>query len=252
MDRLTAFARFRRRLHDVLPEATTAAYDRRGYATSVALLTPAPPLAFAKQLDDLDSVVYAAQAASGSTGPLIIVGHSLGATVTMGYAARQSTPESALAAGNTGLVGIICGEPPLPWLPWWPSRAGGSTLAAAQEGGPTAAAESFMRRIVSDRVWERLPEDTKAARLAEGPALISDLTSLRTGGAPFLLTDVRVPTMFFRGTRSALHAKRGAEFAAATVPRARLQVLDGASHAVHSERPNDHVGAVLALLQQHV
>jgi pimeloyl-ACP methyl ester carboxylesterase len=256
MDRMTAFGRFRRHLHDQVPGVTTAAYDRRGYASSVHLQPvdslplaetgasrvglPASP-AFEQHVADLQAVIAVARAESGSVGPLIIVGHSLGGTVTLGYAARTDP-------GHTGLAGIVCGEPPFSWMPWWPHRAGGSTLAAGAEGGPAAAAESFMRRIVGDRIWERLPKDTKDARRAEGSALVSDLTAIRTGGIPVDLSAVGVPTVFFRGTKSSFHAKRGAEYGAATVPVAQLRVLHGASHAVHSERPLDHVEAVLALL----
>jgi pimeloyl-ACP methyl ester carboxylesterase len=232
MDRLTAFARLRRRLHELVPGVTTVAYDRRGYASSVHLPADGP---FSRQIDDLASVI----AATSSAGrPIVVVGHSLGATIGLGYGARRPTD----------LVGLVAGEPPMSWMPWWPSTAGTSTIAVAREHGHRAAAESFMRRIVGDRVWERLPEATKDARRAEGEAIVSDLSSLRTGGAPFDLRSVRVPVIVLRGTRSAAHNRRGSEYAAALVPMATIRPLDGAGHAVHTERPDDLALAVCELL----
>ncbi len=268
MDRIAAFARLRRRLHEAVPGVTTVAYDRRGYASSVHLPVER---AFERQIEDLSAVVDAAlggsssvsssvsasaagSAAASATGsasaaaassssaggrPLVVVGHSVGATIAMGWAARRPPR----------LVGLVLGEPPLAWLPWWPGSAGNSTLVAYERDGAAAAAESFMRRIVGDRVWERLPEATRQARRSEGEAIVADLVSLRAGGAPFAFTDVAVPAVALRGSRSPWHNRRATEYAAARLPLASLRVLDGAGHAVHSERPDDHVLAVTQLLE---
>lgn len=239
MDRATAFARLRRRLHEAVPGVTTVAYDRRGYASSVDL---AIDPAFVRQIDDLAAVVNETRAVTGASSgaasaPLVIVGHSLGGTIALGYAAR----------GPDHLVGVVVGEPPMSWMPWWPSGAGASTLAVHRAHGPQAAAEAFMRRIVGERVWERLPEATKQARRAEGAALVNDLASLRVGGAPFDLGSIDAPVVVLRGSRSLSHAKRGSEYAAASLRSARLVVLQGAAHGLHTERPDDLALAVADL-----
>ena len=41
----------------------------------------------------------------------------------------------------------------------------------AWEHDPAGAAERFMRRLIGDARWERLPQATREARRAEGPAL---------------------------------------------------------------------------------
>lgn len=237
MDRTAAFARIRRGLHQAIPGVTSVAYDRRGYASSVQL-----PVAwdFARQVDDLAAVTDGVTRPDtpGARRPVVIVGHSLGGTIALAYAARQ--PD--------GLVGVVVGEPPMSWLPWWPASAGASTLAVFARSGPEAAAESFMRRIVGDRAWELLPESTRAARRGEGEAIVADLSSLRAGGEPFRFGDIAVPVVVVRGTRSPWHNRRGSAYAAARVPTGELRVLDGARHAVHTERPDDHVLAVGDLL----
>jgi non-heme chloroperoxidase len=238
MDRLAAFAKFRRQLHDRCPELTTVAYDRRGYASSVAL---AIDPRFDRQIDDLESVWSAAD--PSRTRSCIFLGHSLGATIALAGAARL-----AATVRSASLIGVIAAEPPMSWMPWWPSGAGASTLAVHAEAGPEAAAEAFMRRIVGDRVWERLPAATQAARRAEGAALVNDLQSLRTGGVPIALSAVAAPVTLVRGTATTAHAKRGTEYAASLLADARIVVIEGAPHGLHTSHPEVLVGAVEEML----
>lgn len=244
MDRLTSFGRLRRRLHDV----TTVAYDRRGYAGSADVVPPAT--SFADHVDDLGVVIddLLASVASEATpaalevpelgggsvgrsadGKVFLVGHSYGGNVVLAYAARR--PDR--------VAGVVAFEPPMSWMAFWPSSAGGSTLAVGNELGPEAAAESFMRRIVSDAVWERLPSSTRAARRAEGAALLLDLGGLRTGGWPFDPSAIRCPVICVHGGDSLPHHIRGATEMAATLgPEiATLASIPGSKHGGHLSHP---------------
>ena len=50
---------------------------------------------------------------------------------------------------------------------------------------PGEAAERFLRRMVGDRRYERLPAATRVELLQDGPALVTELTTIRRDPAPF-------------------------------------------------------------------
>ena len=53
----------------------------------------------------------------------------------------------------------------------------------ATRGDPADAAERFMRRLIGDERWHRLPAATRAARRAEGAAMVGELADLRVARA---------------------------------------------------------------------
>lgn len=221
LDRATSFARVRRHLADL----DTFAYDRRGYASRVA----EGGGSIDDHVADLMSVIGAA--------PAVVAGHSYGADIALATAACH--PQAVRA--------VVSYEAPMPWQPWWPGDTAGA--AAVQAGGPEAAAEAFMRRMVGDERWERLPPRTRQARRAEGPAVLADLGSIRQQ-APFDLADVRVPVVVGVGTESARHQREAAPRVAELLHDAVLVEVDGAGHGAHLSHPAafaDLVRTALAL-----
>jgi pimeloyl-ACP methyl ester carboxylesterase len=221
MDRLTSFGRVRRQL----TEYVTVAYDRRGYAESVDLAPSGTQAIFDDHVDDLVSVLDTTEALAGR--PVVLVGHSYGANIVFGAAIMQ--PDQ--------VVGVVGYEPPMPWTNWWPSTAGGSTIAAGVNGGPEAAAESFMRRIVSDDIWDRLPTSTKDARRREGPALLADLGSLRGRSSPIDHAMLQCRSVVGFGGDSWPHQKESARITAALLRGSVLVELPGTPHGAHIMNP---------------
>ena len=84
-----------------------------------------------------------------------------------------------------------------------------AAVAADQAGGPEHAAEQFLRRLLGDELWERLPERTRLARRAEGHALVAEMVDLQAR-APWQAEDVTVPVVAGHGTRcpAAPHRRR--------------------------------------------
>ena len=219
LDRSTAFVRVAR----ALPELSVLRYDRRGYGRSLAL---GPARSFDTQVDDLASVV--------GDEPAIVVGHSLGGVVALTFASRH--PDRASA--------VVAYEAPMPWLASWPSNTAGG-VALADSGGEAEAAERFMRRIVGDDMWEALPERTKDQRRAEGPALVSELRSLRPPhDAPYEITSLAAPVVAGHGGMSRPHHQEAARALAVQAPRGELVVIDGASHGAHLSHPVEFAGLV--------
>jgi pimeloyl-ACP methyl ester carboxylesterase len=230
MDRSTSFARLRR----CFPEYTTVAYDRRGYAKSLDV--PAAT-GFVEHVNDLEAILE--QLASNATlgtgarsNPAVLVGHSYGGVVALALAAKR--PELVRA--------LMVFEAPMPWTDWWPGNAGGSTIAAGLASGPEAAAESFMRRIVGDDIWERLGDKIRAERRAEGSALLQDLGGLREGGCPYDVSRITCPVVVGHGERSQSHQQKSAQQLHADLAAAHpelstqfvLTVVPEATHGAHS------------------
>jgi pimeloyl-ACP methyl ester carboxylesterase len=217
MDRASSFTRLTSRL----PDWTVVAYDRRGYAGSSRT---GPPETFEQQVDDLLEVL--------DGEPAVTFGHSFGGDVVL-----------AVAAQHPALIpAALVWEPPQPWLPWWPSDTAAAGAGAAL--APDERAEWFMRRMVGDRIWERLPSSTQAQRRAEGKTLEAEMSSLR-GGAVFDAAAVRVPVLVGRGGQSKTHQRRGARELAAALPRGELVEVPEAEHGAHLSHPQELAALIL-------
>jgi pimeloyl-ACP methyl ester carboxylesterase len=211
MDRAGGMARAARILAD---RHRVLVYDRRGYGRSKP---HAGPYDMTTQVEDLLTVM--------DGRPAVVVGHSFGGNVAL--AAAVSAPELVRA--------VAVYETPLSWMPWWPTHSGGSKSMSTSED-PQQAAEDFMRRMVGDDVWAKLPAKARADRRAEGPALVGELAAL-VAVAPYDPAMVRVPAVVAHGSLGSDHHRTGIEWLAATIPDAELMVIEGAAHGVHTSDP---------------
>lgn len=206
MDRAAGMARLARAL---APRAEVISYDRRGYGRS----RPHPgPFDVEGNVDDLLMLV--------GGEPAVLVGHSFGGNVVL--AAAQRRPDL--------VQGAAVYESPLSWRPGWPGPS-----SRIHEGDPADVAEAFMRRMIGDRAWELLPEETRTARRAEGPVLVGELSDLRRR-APWQPALIRVPVIVGCGERAMAHHAEGSRWMASVITGARLVVLADADHGAHRSR----------------
>jgi pimeloyl-ACP methyl ester carboxylesterase len=210
MDRAGGMARAARLLAD---RYRVLLYDRRGYGRSKPHIGPYD---VASQVDDLLTVM------DGRRGA--VVGHSFGGNVALAAASRAPDVVRAVAVYET----------PLSWLPWWPTNTGSRSTSSSED--PAQAAEDFMRRMVGDEMWTKLPDKARADRRAEGPALVGELAAL-VAGAPYDPATVRVPAVVAHGEFGSRHHRAGIEWLAETIPDAELIVIGGAAHGVHTSNP---------------
>jgi pimeloyl-ACP methyl ester carboxylesterase len=229
MDRSAAFAR----VVPLLGPRVVVRYDRRGYGRSS--LDGAPGLDIAGHAADLLAVVD-----EHAGGRAVVIGHSIGGVVALRAAGDR--PEAVAAVGAY--------EAPMAWAPWWPRHsAGGGATAAGDAGGPGAAAEAFLRRMLGDERWDALGEGVQAQRRAEGVALVAELRAIRAATAPYDLDRVRCPVLAARGTTSAAHHQRAADELARLVdPGSRPTVIAGAGHGAHLSHPAEFAEWVLAVV----
>lgn len=211
MDRSGGMLRVRRALQD---EYRVVRYDRRGYGRSLAT---GPPTSVDQQVDDLAAVVDGRVA--------VLAGHSFGGVLALALAERA--PDMVHA--------VLAYEAPMMWEPWWPPDSVGQRAA---EVDPSEAAEWFLRRMIGDKAWERLPASMRAERRAEGPTLVAEMRAVRRGSPPpYHPERIGVPVMAAHGSLTRTHHRRAAEELAARTTDGELVVVDGAGHGAHLTHP---------------
>jgi pimeloyl-ACP methyl ester carboxylesterase len=145
------------------------------------------------------------------------------------------------------VAGVITFESPLSWMPWWPhSGAGGNAMAWRDD--PEEAAERFMRRLIGDERWARLPPSSRAARRAEGPAMIGELADLRQH-APWRAERITAPVLALHGEHGRPHHRKGTEALAEMLPDATFGTVPDAHHFGPNTHPDDLAAIVVAFVE---
>jgi pimeloyl-ACP methyl ester carboxylesterase len=228
MDRASSMLRVRRALEG---ECRVVRYDRRGYARSLEL---GPAASLDQQVDDLAAVVGSRDAA--------LAGHSLGGVICLALAERSPAQ----------VVAVVAYEAPMMWEPWWPAGTAGATALAAStgrrdggDGDPGDAAEAFMRRMLGDARWSRLPAPVRAERRAEGPTLLAELRTVHhPAPAPYRPERLTVPVVAAFGSETQPQHRLAAEELARRAPQGVLERIDGAGHGAHLTHPHAFAGLV--------
>lgn len=225
MDRSGGMLRVRRVLQS---SCLVLRYDRRGYARSLAA---GPSTSFEQQVDDLAGLL--------GGRPAVLAGHSFGGLICLALAQRR--PEVVRS--------VVAYEAPEMWAPWWPGSSPGNEAMALPD--PEVAAEGFLRRMIGDATWERLPAAMRAERRAEGHALLAEMRSVRPPNPPpYDAAAVSVPVVAAFGTETRPHHMRAADDLARTVPRGELRVVEGADHGAHLTHPNEFADLVRRALER--
>jgi len=222
LDRGASFGRLARRLETF----DVVAYDRRGYQRSRDLA----PLSLELHIGDLLAVVRT----EAARGPVLLLGHSYGGVVALG---------AALADPSLTQL-VIAYEAPLPWILRRESSRPPLTSDAAMES------EIFFKRLVSNGAWERLSEAERESRRLDGPALVSDLTTL-TIDPPFDLANLTTPTVFVHGDGMlAEHYRALSQKLELASPFISAREIRNAGHGAHLSNPDQLAALIHELWQQ--
>ncbi|MGB6058704.1 MAG: alpha/beta hydrolase, partial [Microthrixaceae bacterium] len=259
MDRAASFGRVMRRL----VEFDVIAYDRRGYAgsgpTSQTAENPAPRPGWDPQDARTDPRAgldaLGLDAISGHAEDLrkliewsgarhaVVVGHSLGGTVALALAAREHS-EQAPGRSADVLVALGVFESPAPWLDGSFASVGRGAIEVAKAQGDEAGAEHFYRLMIGEKTFDRLRDRDKAARRAEGPALIAELRALRDPSLAIDLSTVTVPTIIGTGSTSSTSLRHGAQLITEALPDSWGVEIAGAGHGAHLTHPDEFAAYV--------
>ncbi|MDQ3369561.1 MAG: alpha/beta hydrolase [Myxococcota bacterium] len=201
---------------------TLITYDRRSDALTVE-----------DHADDAVALLAADPA------PAIVIGSSFGAVIALDAIRRHGS----LFAGAVLIeppMAASDGAPPEPELrkPALDVRVGflaAFDLRAAEQGGP-AAAELFLRTVLGDASYERMPrayQERSKSKWAEIRADSAALIAYRPRYAE--LAGVTTPVLLLGGERSAAYFRPTLEALAAALADARLEVVPAAGHMLHAE-----------------
>jgi len=210
------------------------ALDRRGSGTG--RLVPGEPVAgldLAVHLADIVAYLDARGIARAA-----VVGVSFGGVLGVELAARY--PDRVAA--------VVAYEPPYGPLADERTRAAfgmlaGATADAHAAGGPTAAAETFLRGVAGDAAWDRLPPRSRAflAHEGDGAAADASLAGIRPDDLPGIVAPVTILT----GGASEPFYGPIADALAARIRASRRDALDGLGHTA----PITHPAAVAAAIR---
>lgn len=230
MDRAASFGRTMRRTGDL----DVVAYDRRGYAGSLdAGVAPT----IERHGEDLAAVMEWSGASS-----VVVVGHSLGGTVAATLAVR----------GDERVRGIATYESPFPVLDGSFDQVGGGAVQIGRERGPQEGAEHFYRLMVGDSTWSRLRERDRAARRAEGPALMAELEDLRRRDRALDPERIPVPVLVGWGDLSSGSLRAGARRLAGRVRSGGTYEIVNAGHGAHLTHPDDFARYIATAVERAV
>lgn len=163
---------------------------------------------------------------------VVAVGSSCGGVVVLELARR----------GCAALAGAVLMEPPLPPRDDSPSymERQAALLAeldrlAAKEG-PAAAAELFLRTVLGDQAWSRLPRRFQERSKAYWPQIHGDCQALAAYRVDYpALGAVAVPVLLLGGDRSAPYFRPTLEALAAALGQARMDIIPGAGHMMQAD-----------------
>jgi pimeloyl-ACP methyl ester carboxylesterase len=160
--------------------------------------------------------------AEAGLAPVVLFGHSLGAGVVMQYALDYGDAVSGLV-----LVG-----------------------AGARLKVSPAILEGLARDIQTGSAWdpmtgyERIAPEVAAVlarrRVENGPhARLNDLSACNDFDIIANLSNITIPTLAICGTDDAMTPPKYTQFLAARLPDARGVVIEGGTHQVHLEKPDE-------------
>jgi len=178
--------------------------------------------------------------ADSGSAPALIVGSSFGAVVSL----------EVLRSRPPAVRGAVLIEPPMAASDEVPA-APLAFLAefdrrVAAEGGP-AAGEFFLRTVLGEVAYERIPEafqERSKARWAEIRADSAALIAYRPRYPE--LRAITTPVLLLGGDRSAAYFRPTLEALRTSLGDARLEIIRGAGHMLHAEAHRQFADLVTA------
>jgi len=209
-------------VHELAPDLTTFALDRRGFGAS----GDTPPYDIRREFEDVAAVVDAVADRVG--GPVAVWGHSFGAGVALGGAAL-----------TTNVSHLVLYEPSLGIR--YPAGWVEKVEEAVTKGDHEKAVVLLLRDVLgftAEQVDEVRARPDWRARLAAAPTMAREARAEESWRYPAgKLEGVVAATLLLSGSESPASVRQATDAAARALRDARLQVLQGHAHVAHRTDP---------------
>lgn len=161
--------------------------------------------------------------------PALIVGSSFGAVVSLEVLRRQLP----------AIRGAVLIEPPMSADDATPAAPlaflGEFDRRLAEQGGP-AAGEFFLRTVLGEVAFDRIPEPFRERSIARWAEIRADSQALIAYRPRYPeLSSIATPVLLLGGDRSAAYFRPTLEALRRSLPNATLEVIRGAGHMLHAE-----------------
>ena len=207
----------RRLIRQAGPDANVFAYDRRGYAGSYR---PGVAPLLRDHVNDLCALLdFLVEETGIGTESTFLFGHSMGGVISIGASIQRK------------VAGVAVFESPIAWMPEAARTETGDRMVR-EVTDPEDYGEGFMRRMVGDKIWERMPTASRIARRAEGLTLLAEMKDVRIS-TPWHARDVPLPLRIGFGDQSLDHQIANAKLLAKMIPGSSLTQIEGVNHAAH-------------------
>lgn len=221
MDRSGSFRRAAKHLGDY----EVISYDRRGYGESLFLddLGEPLPVNATLHLQDLLEII--------KEKPTVVFGHSYGGTLSL-FAAERHAPN---------LLGLITFEAPLPWKREWANQPAYSISPNEPIDRLWARnqAEDFMKQVIGERNWSRLPPKTRETRRSEGITMVSEMNSLSHILPVLDPLQIEIPVIIARSENASQRHVEAARYLLDNTKNSFEEVISDSDHGVHLSRPEE-------------
>lgn len=162
-----------------------------------------------------------------SAEPALVVGSSFGAVVALEM------------IRNVAFAGAVLIEPPMAPSDDAPGAPPGFLEAfdrrVAEQGGP-AAAELFLRTVLGDAAFERMPRVYRDRACSKSVEIRADTAALLAYRPRYAeLPQVTTKVLLLRGARSGLYFRPTVQALHAALPASRVEVVPHAGHMLHAE-----------------
>lgn len=223
------------------PPLDALAFDMPGHGRSPAW---EDPTGSGDYQADVAAMMAGLVAAREGDGPLLLIGHSFGATVALRHALARPDTVRALVLFEPVFFAAAAGEPEFADY----IRAEEPLAAALGSGDTERAARAFMQINGDAPEWDSLPEKQRARFMAQMPLIAASRAGVFSDSgkllAPGRMEAFSVPVLLVTGERSPAIFQAVARALARRLGRAEWRVVEGAGHMV----PITHAGQSAALI----